>query len=99
MREKPMDRRLEEAACQYWEVSLSFFRLRSRKTRDANKRAILFWLLYNEVNMNYEEIADRYELSRVAVRAAVIKIDFQKDIFTNISRDAENIKKMAQAVV
>ncbi len=92
--ERPLDKRLLEAACTYYEVDEPFFKTK-KKDGNTDKRRVLFWLLYHECNMDYGVIANRFGYSRVSIWDSVKKIDFTKGIFGNIARDMENIKRLA----
>lgn len=91
---KPLDKLLEEAACQYYEVGVEFFKLK-KKDGNTDKRRVLFWLLNNDANMQFASIAARYEYRQVSISEGIKLLEFRRTTITTIARDIENIRKLA----
>ena len=92
---KTLDIVLEENACTYYGVTPDFFRIKAHDSL-TDRRRVLFWLLYTEASMNYRQIARRYGYSHSSIAEGVKKIDFRRDVITNISRDIKNILRLSQ---
>ena len=93
---RPLDARLEDAACKYYSAKPAFFRVKGKRfISDTQKRWILFFLLYKDCEMDTRSIARRFGFSRNSIDDAVKKIDFRKDVFTSVSREIEDIRRLA----
>ena len=96
--QKPLDRRLEEAACIYYDVERVFFYVKQKgkcKDREIDKRRILFWLLRTEAGMDYTEIARRYDHTKQNIQSGIDMIEFRKGLYHSIEIDKGNILKIA----
>lgn len=91
--EAPLYKKLHAAACTYFNVTDDFFRLKL-KDGHTDRRRVLFWLLWNECNMDYGSIARMYGFSRVSMRAGINIIDFKRAVFSHIARDIDAIRKL-----
>ena len=94
---KPLDRRLEDAACIYFEVTPDFFRVKKKEGTD--RRRVLFWLLKTDTQMSVTEMSHRYGISKSSLSEGIDKLEFTKNHFRTIACDIENIRKIAANLV
>jgi len=94
MNVRPLDKLLIEAACKYYDIEQSFFRIK-KKDGNTPRRRVLFWLLANDACMDYSTIAREFGYSRMSICDGVKTIDFQKGMINTIARDIDNIRKIA----
>ena len=96
---KPIEERLIDAACLYWDVDRDFFR-KDKKDTDytgmVRKKYILFYLLKTNTAYSDQEISDKFGfLSRCSIRRGVETVEAQKDIYRQTLNDIEAIKNIA----
>lgn len=94
---KPLEERLLDAACIYWEVSFDYFLQKSGTYSEMKyRRGILFYLLKNNTSMAVELIARKFGLSDHRNVARIIEnIDFQKESLPQVSADLNQITALA----
>lgn len=93
MDKQPMAEALEQAACEYYNVTPDFFRVKL-KDGNTNRRRVLFWLLVDVANLYCNQVAKRYGYRRSSIYEGVKVIDGQRSVEQSIARDIAKIKEM-----
>lgn len=92
--QKPIEERLVNAGCIYWEVAEDFFKIK-KKNGDTEKRHVLFYLLHIEGGMSKGDIAAMFSLHRSSIDDAVDNIAVRQKIHPHIARMINNILAIA----
>jgi hypothetical protein len=91
---KPLEVRLEEAACIYWECDPGFFRIKHKDGNTA-KRRTLFWLLNRDAGVDYSALAARFGLTKQCMKTGVELLDWWATNQVSIRHDIANIRQLA----
>ena len=92
--QKPLEKRLEEAACIYYSVEREFF-CQKKKDEFTDKRRVLFLLLQEECELSVLAIANTYGYTAPSIREGINLILFRKTYCHWIAFDIAQIKKIA----
>lgn len=93
--QKPLEERLIDAACIYWDVAPEFFSMKG-KDGETQKRHILFYMLKEQAGMQIPAIAERFEFKhKSSVFDAVENIEIGQGIYPPIARQIRDIMGIA----
>lgn len=92
---KPIDRRLEDAACIYWDVAPEFFRLKSKDMTATDRRRTLYLLLREDAQLGDAAIAERYGHAQSTIQEGLELFSFQMRNTRRISDDMKQIRAIA----
>ena len=92
--QKPLEQRLEDAACIYFEVERSFFTLKG-KGKETEKRYTLYHILKEDCSMSTNELAERYECGWTTMNEALGVISFRIKNCREIAVNAQKIRQIA----
>lgn len=93
--QKPLEERMIDAACIYWEVNRDFFMQKNKSGGNSEKRHILFYMLQWECGLSGAEIAMKFERDKKTIFEAVDGISVRKNINPTISHAIRDINKIA----
>lgn len=107
--QKPIEQRIIDAACIYWDLDCDFFHYKGesggarRKGRTKNsssaasyKKSIVYYLLKEKTAYSYPELARIFNyISHMPVIRSVETIACQKDIYKQIKTDLSSIEAIA----
>lgn len=96
--QKPIEQRLIDAACIYYEVDRSYFNKNSvrEKSKVVQRRNILYYMIKHNTLFAWKDIAALFGFSsHEPVIEAVENIDAQKNIYQQISNDINHIQAIA----
>lgn len=95
---KPIEERLLDAACIYWNVTRQYFAKPENKkeTTTVYRRRVVCYLLKQNTIYSYREIATKFGfLSTSRIQEGVEEIDARKDIYKQICDDINQISYLA----
>lgn len=95
---KPLAERLELAACIYWELEPSFFKSdgkRDYSRENSECRNILFYLLKEDAELAYKDIARLYGFSVSSIWEGADKIGTTQWIYRKIAESIKSIRAIA----
>lgn len=95
--QKPLEERILDAACIFWEVSRELFKMKSKDT-DTQKRHILFYMLKEYAELQPTAIAAQFGLHKSSVYEAIETISSTKTIYPTIARSIKEILKIAETL-
>lgn len=95
---KPLETRIREAACVYWDVEPDFFRTKDKTPDNAQRRHILFYLLVRIAEENITEVAKQFGIAYPSVFEAVEKIEVRKDVYRKVSEAIKQIQLIAESL-
>lgn len=95
--QKPMDKRLMDAACIYWEVSEDFFKVKKRDA-DTQKRHIFFYMLKEHADLQPAYMAAEFGWHKSSIYEAIETIETTKNIYPTIARSMRDILKIAETL-
>lgn len=94
--QKPIEERLIEAACIYWEVDRNYFSQKCEQSTIVYRKSVLYYLLKNNTVFSYKSIAEMFGfLSHQPVMRSVENIEAQKGVYKQTSNDLDQIMKIA----
>lgn len=99
LEKKSLDELLLHAACCKWEVLPEFFNnkvnRRGGKDKDTDKKRMLHWLLWNDCQMTFSVIAERFGYEKSSMKDGIYKLDFMRGVYPSIANDIDNIREIA----
>lgn len=96
--QKPVEQRLIDAACIYWEVERPYFSKIGGKEESTvfYRKSIIYYLIKHNTTYSYKEIAGLFGfISHAAVLKAVDGIEAQKKVLKQVSNDLHQILFLA----
>lgn len=96
---KPIDERIVDAACIYYEVDRSYFFEKTSDTTVVYKKSIVYYLLKQHTSFTFRYIAEKFGfIGHQPVMRLVDNIDAQKDILRQIREDIKHIMIIADTL-
>ena len=93
---KPLEVRLLEAACIYWNVDMEYLKQKSDKQVIVYRRKLLYYLIRKETALSLRDVSDLFDFANSEpVRKAVEEIETTKNIYRAISSDLDQLLKIA----
>lgn len=94
--QKPLEERLIDAACVYWNVEREYFSRNDRRDEIVYRRDLLHYLLKTKTNYSPKEIADRFKFkSRCTVIRGIELIEARRNIYRHIANDIAQVENLA----
>ena len=95
--QKPIEERLIDAACVYWEVERPYFSQKTQDTTVVYRKSVLYYLIKTACpHFTFENLAGKFGfLSHQPVMRAVEKIEAQKNIYKQTFNDINQISHLA----
>jgi chromosomal replication initiation ATPase DnaA len=93
---KPIEERIIDAACIYWNVEREYFFQKRSDTNVVHRKGIIYYLLKQNTTYSYEFMANKFGFSsHQAVSRLVENIDATKNIYKQTFNDIEQIRQLA----
>jgi chromosomal replication initiation ATPase DnaA len=93
---KPLEKRLLEAACIYWNVDEDYLKQKCDKQIIVYRRKLLYYLLKTYTSLSLRNIAELFEFANSEpIRQAANEIDTTKGIYPSINRDLKELQRIA----
>lgn len=93
--QKPLDKRLLDAACIYYDVPPEFFKTKRGTEGDVLKKQVFIYLLHTEGQISYNDIKTDYGFGKSTISQSIEKIAAQKNVYRTLNEQIENIKNIA----
>lgn len=96
--QKPIEQRIIDAACIYWEVERAYFSKIGGKDESTAfyRKSIIYYLIKHNTTYSFKEIAGLFGfVSHSAVLKAVDGIEAQKKVLKQVSNDLNQILHLA----
>jgi chromosomal replication initiation ATPase DnaA len=96
---KPIDERIVDAACIYYEVDRSYFFEKTSDTTVVYKKSIVYYLLKQHTSFTFRYIAEKFGfIGHQPVMRLVDNIDAQKHVARQISNDLTQVMLIADTL-
>jgi len=94
--QKPIEERVIDAACIYWEVDRAYFFQKKQNTDITYRKGIIYYLIKQNTTYSYEFMAKKFGfLSHQPVLRLVENIDSTKGIYKQTFNDINQIQHLA----
>ncbi len=94
--QKPIEERMIDAACIYWDVERSYFSKKTEESTVVYRKSVLYYLIKTNTIFSYKSIAEMFGfLSHQPVMRSVENIEAQKNIYKQTFNDIKQITQLA----
>src|ERR1700759_3271106 len=94
---KPIEERLIDAACIYWEVEREYFSQKCEQSTIVYRKSVLYYLLKKNTVFSYKSIAEMFGfLSHQPVMRSVENIEAQQGVYKQTKDDLAQISLLAE---
>lgn len=94
--QKPIEERIIDAACIYWDVDRSYFFQKRSDTNVTYRKGIIYYLIKQNTTYSYKFMAEKFGfLSHQPVLRLVENIDSTKGIYKQHFNDMNEIQRLA----
>jgi hypothetical protein len=94
--QKPIEERLIDAACIYWEVDREYFKTPWPDGLVAYRKGVIYWLIKHNTSLTLNLIGAKFGFSTHGPVARLIEnIDAQKNVLKHICNDINQISHLA----
>lgn len=94
--QKPIEERIIDAACVYWEVNRDYFFQKRSDTNVTYRKGIIYYLIKQNTTYSYKFMAEKFGfLSHQPVLRLVENLDATKNIFKQHFNDINQIQYLA----
>lgn len=97
--QKPIEERLIDAACIYWDVEREYFHQKKEESEIIYRKGIVYYLIKNNTLYSYRYIANLFGFaSHQPVMRLINNIESSKDIYRQTKLDLSTISQIAQTL-
>lgn len=94
--QKPIEERIIDAACIYWNVERNYFCIKTEKSTIVYRKSIVYYLIKRNTIYSYKSIAQMFGfLSHQPVIRSVENIESQQFIYKQTFNDLKQIMQLA----